>query len=331
MIERRSIAFLCFAAAVTCASHTLAQTASTSSGQAFPTKPVRILVGAPPGGSNDIFARAIGQRISPALGQPVVVENRPGANQLIAADLTAKAAPDGHTLYITTTSFAAGVAIAPKQPFDPVNDLTGVTKVGDGPMVLVVHPSLPAKTAKDFVAIAKARPGQLNYTSAGVGSINHMAMEVLKSMAKIDLVHIPHKGMSPALTDLMAGNVQALIVSLPSVTAQMKSGRLRALGVTSAKRTSFMPELPTVAESGVPGYEATLWWGIFAPAKTPKPVLERLNGEIHKALASAEMKKLFVDFGAEPAPTTPEAFSSYVRNEIAKWTKVVKSAGIKAE
>jgi tripartite-type tricarboxylate transporter receptor subunit TctC len=299
--------------------------------QNFPTKPVRILVGAPPGGSNDIFARAIGQRISPALGQPVVVENRPGANQLIAADLTAKAPPDGHTLYITTTSFAAGVAIQPKQPFDPVNDLTGVTKVGDGPMVLVVHPSLPAKTAKDFVAVAKARPGQLNYTSAGVGSINHMAMEVLKSMAKIDIVHIPHKGMSPALTDLMAGNVQALIVSLPSVTAQMKSGRLRALGVTSAKRTSFMPDLPTVAESGVPGYEATLWWGIFAPAKTPKPVLDRLNGEIRKALASAEMKKLFVDFGAEPSPTTPEAFSAYVRSEIAKWTKVVKSAGIKAE
>ncbi|HEV7802110.1 MAG TPA: tripartite tricarboxylate transporter substrate binding protein, partial [Burkholderiales bacterium] len=299
--------------------------------QTFPSKPVRILVGAPPGGSNDIFARAIGQRISPALGQPVVVDNRPGANQLIAADLCAKSPPDGHTLYITTTSFAAGVAIQPKQPFDPINDLTGVTLVGNGPMALVVHPSLPAKTAKDLVAIARAKPGQLNYTSAGVGSINHMAMEVLKSAAKIDVVHIPHKGMSPALTDLMAGNVQILIVSLPSVTAQMKSGRLRALGVTSAKRTTYMPELPTVAESGVPGYEASLWWGIFAPAKTPKPVLDRLNGEIHKALASAEMKKLFVDFGAEPAPTTPEAFSAMVKQEIAKWSAVVKTAGIKPE
>jgi tripartite-type tricarboxylate transporter receptor subunit TctC len=265
------------------------------------------------------------------LGQPVVVDNRPGANQLIAADLCAKSPPDGHTLYITTTSFAAGVAIQPKQPFDPINDLTGVTLVGNGPMALVVHPSLPAKTAKDLVAIARAKPGQLNYTSAGVGSINHMAMEVLKSAAKIDVVHIPHKGMSPALTDLMAGNVQILIVSLPSVTAQMKSGRLRALGVTSAKRTTYMPELPTVAESGVPGYEASLWWGIFAPAKTPKPVLDRLNGEIHKALASAEMKKLFVDFGAEPAPTTPEAFSAMVKQEIAKWSAVVKTAGIKPE
>src|SRR5215210_3345602 len=258
---------LCAAVIACAAAPTIAQT--------YPSKPVRILVGAPPGGSNDIFARAIGQRITGPLGQPVIVDNRPGANQLIAADLCAKSPPDGHTLYITTTSFAAGVAISPKQPFDPVNDLTGVTKVGDGPMVLVVHPSLPAKTAKDLVAIAKARPGQLNYTSAGVGSINHMAMEVLKSMAKIDVVHIPHKGMAPALTDLMAGNVQALIVSLPSVTAQMKSGRLRALGVTGQKRTTLMPELPTIAESGVPGYEASLWWGIFAPSKTPKEILAR--------------------------------------------------------
>jgi tripartite-type tricarboxylate transporter receptor subunit TctC len=317
--------------ALTLCATALLSAAPYAGAQTFPSKPVRILVGAPPGGSNDIFARAIGQRISPALGQPVVVDNRPGANQLIAADLCAKSPPDGHTLYITTTSFAAGVAIQPKQPFDPVNDLTGVTLVGNGPMALVVHPSLPAKTAKDLVAIARAKPGQLNYTSAGVGSINHMAMEVLKSAAKIDVVHIPHKGMSPALTDLMAGNVQILIVSLPSVTAQMKSGRLRALGVTSAKRTTYMPELPTVAESGVPGYEASLWWGIFAPAKTPKPVLDRLNGEIHKALASAEMKKLFVDFGAEPAPTTPEAFSAMVKQEIAKWSAVVKTAGIKPE
>ena len=299
--------------------------------QTYPSKVVRILVGAPPGGSNDIFARAIGQRITPSLGQQVIVDNRPGANQLIAADLTAKAAPDGHTLYITTTSFAAGVAIQPKVPFDPVNDLTGITMVANGPMVLVIHPSLPAKTAKDLVAIARAKPGQLNYTSSGIGSINHMAMEVFKAQAKIDVVHIPHKGMAPALTDLMSGNVQMLIVSLPSVAGQMKSGRLRALGVTGEKRTSFAPELPTVAESGVPGYEATLWWGMFAPSKTPKPIIDRLNGEIHKAMASPEMKKLFVEFGAEPAPTTPEAFTAMVKKEIAKWSKVVKDAGIKPE
>ena len=303
----------------------------TPANRRIPSKVVRILVGAPPGGSNDIFARAIGQRITPALGQQVIVDNRPGANQLIAADLTAKAPPDGHTLYITTTSFAAGVAIQPKVPFDPVNDLTGITMVANGPMVLVIHPSLPAKTAKDLVAIARTKPGQLNYTSSGIGSINHMAMEVFKAQAKIDVVHIPHKGMSPALTDLMSGNVQILIVSLPSVTGQMKSGRLRALGVTGEKRTSFAPELPTIAESGVPGYEASLWWGMFAPSKTPKPIIDRLNGEIHKAMGSPEMKKLYVEFGAEPSPTTPEAFSAMVKKEIAKWSKVVKDAGIKPE
>jgi tripartite-type tricarboxylate transporter receptor subunit TctC len=184
MLDAKAVVVLCAL---------LACTAAPAAEPAFPTKPVRILVGAPPGGSNDIFARAIAQRVSPALGQPVVVDNRPGANQLIAADLTAKAAPDGHTLYITTTSFAAGVAIQPKQPFDPVNDLTGVTMVGNGPMVLVIHPSLPAKTAKDLIAIARARPGQLNYTSAGIGSINHMAMEVFKSQAKIDVCTSPTK------------------------------------------------------------------------------------------------------------------------------------------
>jgi len=315
----------------TCCAALLNAAAASAAEQAFPSKPVRILVGAPPGGSNDIFARAIGQRVSPSLGQQIIVDNRPGANQLIAADLCAKAAPDGHTLYITTTSFAAGVAISPKQPFDPINDLTGVTMVGNGPMVLVVHPSLPAKNAKELVAIARSKPGQLNYTSSGIGSINHMAMEVFKSQAKIEAVHIPHKGMSPALTDLMAGNVQILIVSLPSVTAQMKSGRLRALGVTSAKRTTFLPDLPTVSESGLPGYETTLWWGIFAPSKTPKPIVDRLNGEIHKAMATAEMKKVFSDFGAEPSPTTPEQFSGMVRQEIVKWSKVVKDANIKPE
>ena len=322
--RNRRAALAAIAAAFACA-------APLASAQNFPTKPIRILVGAPPGGSNDIFARAIGPRISPALGQQVVVDNRPGANQLIAADLCAKSPPDGHTLYITTTSYAAGVAISPKQPFDPVNDLTGVTKVGNGPMALVVHPSLPAKTAKDLIAIARSKPGQLNYTSSGVGSINHMAMEVFKAAAKIDVVHIPHKGMGPAVTDLMAGNVQVLIVSLPSVASQMKSGRLRALGVTGTKRTAFAPELPTVAESGLPGYEATLWWGIFAPSKTPRPIIDRLNAEIHKAIATPDMKKVFTDFGAEPEPTTPDAFSAYVKAEIAKWTKVVKAANIKAE
>ena len=306
-----------------CASHVAAQ-------PAYPSKAIRFLVGAPAGGSNDIFARAIGQRLNEALGQPVVVDNRPGAGQMIAADLTAKAPADGHTLYMTSTSYTTGAAHQPKLPFDPVSDLAGVTLIGKGPMVLVVHPSVPAKSVKELIAIARARPGQLNYTSSGIGGINHLGVEVLKAAAKIDMVHVPHKGMAPALTDLMAGQVQVVLVSLPSVEAQMKSGRLRALGVSSPQRSSFMPAMPAIAES-VPGYDNELWLGVFTTARTPKPVIDRLNAEIHRILATEEMKKRFSDFGAEPSPTTPEAFNALVKNEIAKWSKVIKDANIKPE
>lgn len=297
---------------------------------AFPAKPTRILVGAPPGGSNDILARAISQRVSESVGQPVVVENRPGANQMIAADLTAKAPPDGYTLYVTSTSYTTGAALMAKLPFDPVNDLAGITMLGFGPMVLVVHPSLPARNTRELITLLRSKPGQLNYTSSGIGGINHLAMEVLKSSAKIDIVHVPHKGMGPALTDLIAGQVQAVIVGLPSVEMHLKSGRLRTLGVSTAKRSAFAPELPPIADA-VPGYDVSLWWGIFTAAKTPRAVMERLNAEIHKALAAPDVKKRFADFGAEPSPMTPEAFGSHVRGEIAKWSKVVKDNAIRAE
>ena len=297
---------------------------------AFPSKTMRIFVGAPPGGSNDIFARPIAQRLSEIFGQPVVVDNRPGANQMIAADLTAKAPPDGTTLYMTSMSYTTGAALMPKLPFDPVADLTGVTMVGKGPMVIVVHPSVPAKNMKEFIAIARAKPDALNFTTSGIGSNNHLGVEVLMSMTKIKMVHVPHKGMAPALTDLMAGQAQMLLISLPSVEAQMKSGRLRAIGITSPKRSSFLPDMPTVAET-VPGYEHELWWGLFTAAKTPKAALDRLNSEIRKIIVTDEMKKRFTEFGAESAPTSPEEFSAIVKNEIAKWTKVVKEANIKAE
>ncbi len=315
---------LCAAALALAAPHVAAQ-------PAFPSKAIRFLVGAPPGGSNDLFARAVGQRLNETLGQSVVVDNRPGANQMIAADIMAKSPPDGHTIYITSTSFTTGAALQPKLPFDPVNDIAGITMLGKGPLVYVVHPALPAKTMKELIALARARPGQLNFTSSGIGGINHLGTEVLMAAAKINMVHIPHKGMAPALTDLISGEVQVLLVSLPSVSAQMKAGRLRALAVSTARRSSFMPELPTVTESGVPGYDVSLWWGVFAPAKTPKPVIDRLNAEIRKALATDAMKKQFADFGAEPSPMTPEAFSALVKNEIAQWRKVIKDANIKPE
>ncbi len=297
---------------------------------AYPSKPVRFLVGAPAGGSNDIFARAISQRLSEALGQPVIVDNRPGASQMIAADITAKALPDGHTLYITSTTYTTGAALMAKLPFDPVNDLAGVTMIARGPMVLVVHPSVPAKTVKELIAVARARPGELNYTSSGIGGINHFGMEVFKSMAKIDMVHVPHKGMGPAITDLMAGQMQVLLVSLTAVETQMQSGRLRAIGVSSPQRSSILPNLPAIAET-LPGYDNDLWWGVFVAAKTPRPIVDRLNAEIHKTMTTEDMKKRFADFGAVAAPTTPEGFNTIVKNEIAKWSKVVKSASIKPE
>jgi tripartite-type tricarboxylate transporter receptor subunit TctC len=293
-------------------------------------KNVRFLVGAPAGGSNDIFARAIGQRMGDALGQAVVVDNRPGASQMIAADLTAKAAPDGNTLYMTSTTYTTGAALMAKLPFDPLNDLTGVTMIARGPMVLVVHPSVPAKTVKELIAIAKARPGQLNYTSSGIGGINHFGVEVLKSMAKVDMVHVPHKGMAPAITDLMAGQVQVLLVSLTAVEAQMQSGRLRAIGVSSPQRSAFLPNLPAIAET-LPGYDNDLWWGVFTGSKVPKARIDQLNAEIHKTLATDELKKRFADFGAVAAPTTPDGFNTIVKNEIAKWGKVIREANIKAE
>jgi len=322
MNRRNSV--LLIVLALLAASHATAQTWA-------PAKPIKILVGSPPGGSNDIMARAIGQRLSEVLGQPVLVDNRPGASQMLAADLMSKSAPDGSTIYISSSTYTTTVALQPKQQFDPVNDVTGVALLGNGPLVLVVHPSVPAKTAKDLIAIARARPGELNYTSSGVGGINHMGTEVFASMAKIKMVHVPHKGMSPALTDLMAGQVQVLLVSAASVEAQIKSSRLRAIGMSTAKRSSFAPNLPTIAESGLPGYDVSLWWGIFAPVKTPRPVVERLNAEINKILVTEEIKKRFADFGAEPTPASPEAFTAMFKSEIVKWSKVVKESGIKAE
>lgn len=308
----------------------LALALAVAPARAQSAKNVRFLVGSPAGGSNDIFARAIGQRLSEALGQPVVVDNRPGASQMIAADITAKAAPDGNTLYMTSTTYTTGAALMTKLPFDPINDLAGVTMIARGPMVLVVHPSVPAKNVKELIAIARARPGQLNFTSSGIGGINHFGVEVLKSMAKIDMVHVPHKGMAPAITDLMAGQVQVLLVSLTSVEAQMQSGRLRAIGVSSPQRSAFLPNLPAIAET-LPGYDNDLWWGVFTAAKVPKATIDRLNGEIHKTMATDELKKRFAEFGAVAAPTTPEEFNVIVKNEIAKWSKVIREAGIKAE
>jgi tripartite-type tricarboxylate transporter receptor subunit TctC len=299
--------------------------------QSFPSKPITVIVGVAPGGTLDTLSRLLSKIMTADLKQTVIVENVTGAGGLVALKRLIQAPADGHTLYISSTSFTTGAALQPKLPFDPINDVTGVTLLGQGPLVFVCHPSLPVKSMRDLVRLTRAKPGQLNYTSSGVGGINHLGTEVLLTTAKINMVHVPQKGMSPAITDLISGQVQVLLVSLPAVTVQMKAGRLRVLAVSTAKRSGFMPDLPTVAEAGVAGYDVSLWWGLFAPARTPKAVIDRLNNEVHKTLSSEQLKKQFSEFGAEASPTTSEAFNQKIKSEITNWRRIIVAGNIKGD
>jgi len=304
---------------------------AAASAQEYPARPIRIVVPTLAGGSADILARLIGAKLHERWGQPVVVENRGGAGQMIGADIVAKSAADGHTILLPTVTYTTSAATQTRLPFDPVNDLAGVTMVGEGPFLVTVHPSLPVKTLKDLIALAKSKPGHLNYASSGTGSILHLVTEVFAAGARIKLVHVPYKSIAPAVTETVGGHVPMMFGSLPSVLPQVKAGRLRALAVSTAKRSSFVPELPTVAEAGVPGFEARQWWGVFAPAKTPRPVVAKLNGEIHKILAAEDVKSRLADEGAEPVVTTPEAFGAIVKSDIAKWKKVVADLNLKLD
>jgi tripartite-type tricarboxylate transporter receptor subunit TctC len=297
--------------------------------QEYPAKAIRIVVPVAAGGSPDVLARIIGEKMRERLGQPVVVDNRVGAGQMIGADHVAKAAPDGYTIMLPTATFCSSAAMQPKLPFDPVNDLTGVAMVGVGPLLVVVHPSVPVKNIKELIALAKSRKGQINYGSAGTGSIIHFAAEVFAANTAIDIVHVPYKSGAPAVAAAVAGEVPMVFMSLPSVWPQVKNNRLRAIAVTSAKRSAFVPDLPTVAESGVPGYDAGQWWGVLAPAKVPAAIVARLNSEINTILSADEMRTRLASEGAEPVLMTPDAFTSFVRSEIAKFRKVVKERNIK--
>jgi len=296
--------------------------------QDYPLKPIRIVVPVAPAGSPDVLARLLADRLRDRWGQPVVIENRAGAGQMIGAELVAKAAPDGYTLFLPTGTYTTSVAIRPTLPFDPARDLTGVAMVGQGPLMLVVHPSLPARTMRELIKLAKARPGQINYATAGTGSIIHFAAEALAADAGIDIVHVPYKSAAPAVTDLVGGHVQMMIVSLPSVWPQVKAGRLRALALSSLKPSSFAPEIPVIADT-VPGYEAGQWWGVLAPGRTPPEIVRKLNGELNRILASEDMRPRLADQGAEPRLMTPEAFTEYVRLEIGKWRKIAVARNIK--
>ena len=300
----------------------------TASAQSYPTKPIRIVVPTVAGGSPDIFSRLIGPRLHSQLGQPVTVDNRPGASQMIGVEHVIKSPPDGHTIMLTTGTFVMSAAIRANLPFDPMNDLTGISKVAVGPLLVIVHPSLPVKSMKELIALARARPGQLSYGTAGTGSTVHFAGEVLAAMAKLDIVHVPYKSGAPAVTAALGGEVPMILMDLPPTWAHIKANRLRALAVTTATRSSFIPGVPTIAESGVPGFDASIWWGALAPARTPASVVKLLNSEINKILASEEIKERLAQDGAEIVLMSPEAFTAFVRSEFTKWRKVAKERNI---
>jgi tripartite-type tricarboxylate transporter receptor subunit TctC len=305
--------------------------AAHAQGSPYPAKPIRFVVPYPPGGSNDVLSRITAQAMSAGLGQQVVIDNRGGAGGMIGADNVAKSAPDGYSLVNVQASFTANAALRTKMPYDPMGDFAYIGMMARGPLLVVVHPSLPVKTMKEFIAFARARPGAINYGSTGTGGHNHLATELFKRMANVNMVHVPYKGVAPALTDLMGGHTQLVMTSLPSAMSQVHAGRLKALAVGSEQRSSFMPELPTIAESGVPGYMAEFWWGIAAPAKTPPDIVNRLAAELSKALQSADVKQRFAAEGAEPAVMSRDQFTKFVSNEITRWRKVAQESNIKPE
>jgi len=298
----------------------------------YPTKPIRLVITYPPGGNTDLVGRAVAQKLTEAWGQQVVVDNRGGAGGVLGTVIAKQAPADGYTLLLGTS---AGMVLNPllmsKVPYDAFQDFAPVSLVIINPQLLVVHPALPASNVQEFIALAKAKPGHLNFGSSGVGTPNHLGGEMLKAMAGINIVHVPYKGGAASITDLIAGQVQLVFSSAPSVVPHVRTGRLKALAVGSAKRTSALPNVPTVAESGVPGYEYTTWYGIFAPARTPTPIIARLNAEIVRMLAEPQMSQRFQSQGGDPASSTPAALTAYMREETARWTRVIKTAGIKIE
>jgi tripartite-type tricarboxylate transporter receptor subunit TctC len=306
-------------------------TATAAQTAAYPTRPVRFIVPSAAGGGTDIIARAISLKLAESLGQQFVVDNRPGAGQMIGIELAAKAPPDGHTILMAASTLAINPVMYKKVSYDPLRDFAPVTQAASLPNVLVVHPSLPVNSVAELIAYAKQRPGQLNFASAGIGTSPQMSIELLKSMAGIDMVHIPYKGTAPGVVDLLAGQVLVMAPNLLTALPHIKSGKLRALAVTSAKRTQALPEVPTVAESGLAGYDSTQWYGVLAPAGTPREIVTRLHDAIVRALRDAEVGKRLAADGAEPVGSSPEEFAAFIKSESEKWAKVATAAGIKAE
>lgn len=297
----------------------------------YPVRAIRLVVPSSPGGGTDITARLVAPKLSEFLGQQVVIENRSGAGTMIGGEVVARAAPDGYTLLMGISTLAINPAMYKKVPYDALRDFAPISQVVSLPNILVAHPSLPVKSVKDLVAFAKARPAQINFASAGMGTSPHLSMELLLTMTGLKMIHVPYKGSGQGVVDVLAGHVSLMTPSILTGLPYVKDGRLRALGVTSAKRAAGAPDIPTIAEAGVPGYEATQWFGMLAPAGTPADIVSRLHKEVVRVLAIPDMRERFAADGAEPVGSTPEEFLAYIRSETAKWAGVIKQAGIKAE
>jgi len=304
--------------------------AAASAGAAeYPTKPVRLVIGFAPGGGTDTTARALSTKLTTAFGQQVIVDNRPGHSGTIAADIVTQATPDGHTVLLGTIALVINPILTKTMPFDTFKDLLPVTQAVDSTNILIVHPSVAAKSVKELIALAKAKP--LNGGSSGIGGTGHLAVELFNLQTGTKITHVPYKGGGPAMLDLLAGNIQLIFATAASSIGHIKAGKARALAVTTAKRSSLVPELPTVAEAGVPGFEANNWNGFFVPAKTPRPIINRLNKEFAAALSLPDIKEFMFKQGLDAAPGTPEQFAKYMKSEYAKWTKVIQAAGLKPQ
>ncbi len=305
--------------------------AGAACAQSYPNKAVRLVVPFLAGGSTDIVGRTVGQKLSEMWGQPVVVDNRPGGGTTIGTDMVAKAAPDGYTLLVTPAPFTINPSLLSKLPYDALNDFAPITLINTTPLVLVVNPGVPAKSIKELIALAKARPGELNFGSSGTGGSNHLAGELFNAMAGVKMVHIPYKGNAGALTDIVGGHLDVVYNGLTSALALIKGGKLRVLAVTSLQRNAALPDVPTLDETGLKGFEAVAWNGLTAPAKTPRDVIAKINADVLRVVNSPELKERLKAEGSDPVGSSPEQFAKFLRDEIAKWAKVIKFAKVKAE
>jgi tripartite-type tricarboxylate transporter receptor subunit TctC len=299
--------------------------------QGYPSRPVKIVVPYGAGGSADVYARYIGAKLSESLGQPVIIENRPGAGSIVGTDAVAKSEPDGYTLLMMSNTHTVNETLIPKKPFDLMKDLAPITGVSYSDLMMVVATSVPASTVQEFIALAKSKPGELNYASSGNGTPYHMAGELFKAMAGVDLLHIPHKGSDQARASVLGGQVQMMFDAVPTMASNAAAGKVKALATTGAKRSPVTPNVPTVSQAGVPGYESGIWLGLMAPAKTPRPVLERVNAEVNKIVNSPETKETWLKQGTVAMGMSIDQFDKFLREEIVKWAKVVKVSGAKAD